>query len=140
MDSIRAIDPGAKIIMMGDLNDDPTSKSIKNVMKPKAEVADVVDGDYFNPMAKSFNKGIGTLGYNDSWNLFDQMILTSGLIDVKKEYKTFSYYNMSIFNKPYLISADGRFKNYPFRTYSYGEYIGGYSDHFPVYVILLREK
>ena len=140
MDSIRKSEPGAKIIMMGDLNDDPVSKSIKNVMKPKADVADVADGDLYNPMTKLYNKGIGTLGYNEAWNLFDQMILTSGLVDVSKTYKTFSYYNVTIFNKPFLISADGRFKNYPFRTYSYGEYIGGYSDHFPVYVTLLREK
>jgi exonuclease III len=140
MDSIRKAEPGAKIIMMGDLNDDPTSKSIKNVLSPRAATEDVMDGDLYNPMTKLYKKGIGTLGYREAWNLFDQMILTSGLVDITKEYKTFGYYNVTIFNKPYLISTDGRFKNYPYRTYSYGEYIGGYSDHFPVYVTLLREK
>ncbi len=140
MDSIRKAEPGAKIIMMGDLNDDPVSKSIKKVMMPKASISDVKDGDLYNPMTKLYNKGIGTLGYKEAWNLFDQMILSSGLVDINKEYKTFGYYNVTIFNKPFLISTDGRFKNYPYRTYSYGEYIGGYSDHFPVYVTLLREK
>lgn len=140
MDSIRKEEPNAKIIMMGDLNDDPTSKSIKNVMKPKAKTSDVIDGDLYNPMTKLYKKGIGTLGYKEAWNLFDQVIFTSELVDIKKEYDTFGYYNVTIFNKPYLISTDGRFKNYPFRTYSYGEYIGGYSDHFPVYITLLREK
>ncbi len=140
MDSLRKEDPNAKVIMMGDLNDDPISNSIKKVLKPQSEVAEVVQGDLYNPMTKLYNKGIGTLGYNESWNLFDQMILTSGFVDAKKEYNSFAYYNVTVFNKPYLISQDGRFKNYPFRTYSYGEYIGGYSDHLPVYVTLLREK
>lgn len=140
MDSLRVENPNAKVIMMGDLNDDPVSNSVKKVLAPKASVAEVVEGDLYNPMTKLYNKGIGTLGYNESWNLFDQIIMTSGFVDVKKEYKTFAYYNVTVFNKPYLISQDGRFKNYPFRTYSYGEYIGGYSDHLPVYVTLLREK
>lgn len=140
MDSIKKAEPNAKIIMMGDLNDDPVSKSIKKVMAPKAKTNEVEEGDLFNPMTALYNKGIGTLGYNEAWNLFDQMIMTSGLVDKEKSYKTLSYYNVTVFNKPFLIAQEGKFKNYPLRTYSYGEYIHGYSDHFPVYVFLLREK
>lgn len=140
MDSIRKSEPNAKIIMMGDLNDDPVSKSIKNVMKPQADTQSVLEGDLYNPMTLLFKKGIGTLGYNEAWNLFDQMIMTGALVDKSKEYETFGYYGVTVFNKPFLIAQDGKFKNYPKRTYSYGEYIAGYSDHFPVYVTLLREK
>lgn len=140
MDSIRKAEPGAKIIMMGDLNDDPTSKSIKKVMMPKSTTAEVVEGDLFNPMTVPYNKGVGTLAYNDALNLFDQMILTSGLVDNAKEYEDFGYYNVTIFNKEFLTEKEGKYKNYPKRTYSFGEYIHGYSDHFPVYVVLLREK
>ncbi|MDX1543348.1 MAG: endonuclease/exonuclease/phosphatase family protein, partial [Christiangramia sp.] len=43
-----------------------------------------------------------------------------------------------IFNKPYLITQNGQFKGYPFRTYGYSGYEGGYSDHFPVYIYLIR--
>lgn len=140
MDSIRKAEPGAKIVMMGDLNDDPVSKSIKKVMKPMAQVQDVESGDLFNPMTALYTKGIGTLGYNEAWNLFDQMILTSGLIDKEKTYDDFGYYSVKIFNEPFLIAQEGQYKNYPHRTYSYGQYIAGYSDHFPVYITLLRAK
>lgn len=140
MDSIRKAEPDAKIIMMGDLNDDPVSKSIKKVMKPQAKAQDTEPSDLFNPMAALYSKGIGTLGYNEAWNLFDQMILTGPYIDLDKSYETFGYYSVKIFNEPFLIAQEGQFKNYPKRTYSYGQYIAGYSDHFPVYVTLLRAK
>lgn len=140
MDSIMKAEPGAKIIMMGDLNDDPVSKSIKKVMKPMSKTEDVMDGDLYNPMAIPYSKGIGTLGYNEAWNLFDQMILSSGLVDKDKAYDDFGYYSVKIFNEPFLIAQEGQYKNYPHRTYSYGQYISGYSDHFPVYVTLLRAK
>lgn len=140
MDSIRKAEPDAKIIMMGDLNDDPVSKSVKKVMKPQAKAQDVEQEDLFNPMAELYTKGIGTLGYNEAWNLFDQMILTGPYIDNEKKFEDFGYYSVKIFNEPFLIAQEGQFKNYPKRTYSYGQYIAGYSDHFPVYVTLLREK
>ena len=139
MDSIQKAEPGAKVIMMGDLNDDPTSKSVKKVMKPKAAQQDVVDGDLFNPMASLYRKGIGTLGYRGVWNLFDQMIVTSGLVDKTLTYSELSYYSVKIFNKEYLTNSDGGFEGYPFRTYGGPNYLGGYSDHFPVYLFLRRD-
>ncbi|MCB9189838.1 MAG: endonuclease/exonuclease/phosphatase family protein [Flavobacteriales bacterium] len=140
MDSIRVAEPDAKIIMMGDLNDDPVSKSVKKVMKPMAKPQEVESTGLFNPMADLYTKGIGSLGYNDGWNLFDQMILSSGLIDKDKTYNDFGYYSVKVFNEPFLIAQEGQYKNYPHRTYSRSEYIHGYSDHFPVYVTLLRAK
>lgn len=140
MDSIRAAEPNAKIIMMGDLNDDPVSKSIKKVMKPAAKTQETEASGLYNPMADLYTKGIGTLGYNEAWNLFDQMILTGSFVDTEKKYETFGYFGVKIFNEPFLIAQEGQFKNYPKRTYSYGEYIHGYSDHFPVYITLLRAK
>ncbi len=140
MDSIRTAEPDAKIIMMGDLNDDPVSKSIKKVMKPKASPAEVSSSDLFNPTADLYKSGNGTLGYNDAWNLFDQMILTGSFIDLDKSFDDMGYYAFRIFNEAFLIQQEGQYKGYPHRTYSYGQYIAGYSDHFPVYVTLLRAK
>lgn len=140
MDSIRKAEPDAKIIMMGDLNDDPVNKSIKKVMQPEANTQDVEATDLYNPMTNLYTKGIGTLAYKEAWNLFDQMIMTGALVDQDKTYEDFGYYSVKVFNEPFLIAQEGKFKNYPKRTYSYGEYIAGYSDHFPVYVMLLRAK
>lgn len=140
MDSIRTAEPDAKIIMMGDLNDDPVSKSIKKVMKPQSDAQFVEKTDLFNPTANLYKSGNGTLGYNDAWNLFDQMIITGPFIDLEKSYDDFGYYSFKIFNEAFLTEQEGQYKGYPHRTYSYGQYIAGYSDHFPVYITLLRAK
>jgi hypothetical protein len=51
----------------------------------------------------------------------------------------FKFFTTRVFNKPFLQQADGRFKGYPFRTYSGGVYTNGYSDHFPVFTVIVRE-
>ncbi|MCB0519393.1 MAG: endonuclease/exonuclease/phosphatase family protein [Saprospiraceae bacterium] len=136
-DSLEQLDPNAKVIVMGDLNDDPNSPSVKKVMASKGKEKDVRPGDFFNPMYEYFKKGIGTTAYRDAWSLFDQIILSSGLMDKKQP--GYHYYKAHVFNQPYLIQRTGQFKGYPFRTFDFDNYIGGYSDHFPVYVFLVKE-
>jgi hypothetical protein len=126
--------------MRGDLIVDPVRASVKKVMLPVTVISKVTEGDLFNPMMALYKKGIGTLGYRSAWNLFDQMIMTSALIDNSNEFKTLSYYNAKIFNKDFLINDEGNFKGYPYRTYGGPNYLGGYSDHFPVYLFLVRAK
>lgn len=137
-DSIFAIEPHAKIIIMGDLNDDPTNESVKKHIRTVAKTHEVREDLFFNPMEDLYKKGIGTLAWRDSWSLFDQIILSYSL--TKCHYETFCYYGAKVFNKPYVRQEEGNFKGYPFRTFAGGAYTGGYSDHFAVYVILLREK
>jgi hypothetical protein len=138
IDSINAIDPESKIIGMGDLNDDPISDSLKKVLKTKGKRHNLVASDLFNPMEKLFKIGAGTLAYRDRWNLFDQIFLTGNLVDPNtQEYR---FWKAGIFKPPYLITRSGPYRGYPYRTYSAGTYTGGYSDHFPVYVYLIKEK
>ena len=138
IDSLFALDPNAKIIYMGDLNDDPINNSVKNVLKSGSNEADTVGTTLFNPMHDLHKKGIGSLAYRDAWNLFDQTILSPNWM--KKDYSSFCYYGAKVYNKPYLASPEGQYKGYPFRTYSGGAFTGGFSDHFPVYVVLVKEK
>lgn len=135
MDSITAIEPNAKIMMMGDLNDDPSSVSVKKTFKPKSDPTLVNDQDYFNPMFKLNKQGIGTLAWRDNWNLFDQMVMTSAFV---KDETGFKYFKTYVFNENYLRQQDGNFKGYPFRSYVGPNYQGGYSDHFPVFTIFTR--
>jgi hypothetical protein len=137
-DSVTKLDPKNKVIIMGDLNDDPTSESIKKGIKTYGDLSDQKEGFYFNPMEPLFKKGIGTLAWQDSWNLFDQTLLNKALLP--NGFKTFEFYKAFVFNKPYVKSDFGNFKGYTFRTYSGAEYTGGYSDHFAVYILLLKEK
>jgi len=136
IDSLQSNDPYAKIITMGDLNDDPTSPSVKKVMKATGDKDNVQDKELYNPMEPMFKKGIGTLAYRDSWNLFDQIIMTAPLLE--KDFSSYRFYKAGIYNKNYLSNPKGRYKGYPYRSFANG-YTGGYSDHFPVYVFLIKE-
>lgn len=139
-DEIRAENPNAKILSMGDFNDDPVSPSIKQVLNTEGKKDKVKEGDIFNPMESMFKKGMGTLGYRDSWNLFDQILVTGTLVEKNKNFDTYKVFKTEIFSAPYLITPEGQYKGYPFRMYG-GDtfYAKGYSDHFPVYTVLLRE-
>ncbi len=125
-------------MLMGDLNDDPISASIKKGLNTVKEKSKISNGQMYDCMLPLFNEGIGTLAYADSWNLFDQMIVTPEF--VRYDFKSLRCYSAKIFNKSFLREDYGNFKGYPKRTYAGGIYNGGYSDHFPVYILLLRES
>ncbi|HSP12280.1 MAG TPA: hypothetical protein VLO29_07115 [Salegentibacter sp.] len=137
IDSLFQLDPYSKIISMGDFNDDPTNRSLKEVLDTKANPEKTEIRELYNPMEKMLKQGLGTLAYRDGWNLFDQIILTGGFL--QKDYSKYQFYKAGIFNKNYLHTPDGQYKGYPFRSYGYGGYVGGYSDHFPVYIYLIKE-
>lgn len=137
MDSLFSEDPYAKIITMGDLNDDPISPSVKDVLKTKSKREDMKLKELYNPMEDMYKKGMGTLAYRDAWNLFDQIIMSTEL--TKKDYSSYRFYKAEIFNKNYLATPRGQYKGYPFRSFANG-FTGGYSDHFPVYIYLIKEK
>lgn len=138
VDSLLAIDPNAKVIVMGDLNDDPIDKSVKKVLNTVDTPDKIRPGKMFNPMERLFRQGIGSLAYRDSWNLFDQLILTPALVGTDRD--TYKFYRAGVFNQPWMLQKEGAFKGYPWRSFAGGSYLGGYSDHFPVYLFLLREE
>ncbi|CAL2058120.1 Endonuclease [Tenacibaculum sp. 190524A05c] len=142
IEKIREEDKNAKVMIMGDFNDDPMNKSFKDVLKTKAEKSEVRKGDIYNPYEQMFEKGLNTTAYRDNLSLFDQILFTSSLLN-KKNSKDFSSYKMfksGIFNKRFMVQNKGRYKGYPFRSFSNGQYTGGYSDHYPVYIYLIKEK
>ncbi|MBT8265747.1 MAG: endonuclease/exonuclease/phosphatase family protein [Bacteroidia bacterium] len=137
IDSLQAIDPYAKIFTMGDLNDDPTNASVKDILNAKSDRDEVVLKGIYNPMENLAKKGIGSNAYRDSWSLFDQIMFTQPLLE--KDYSSFRFYKAGIFNKNYLTNKKGRWKGYPLRSFADGGFTNGFSDHFPVYVTLIKE-
>ena len=137
IDSIRSIHQNPKIMTMGDFNDDPKNESIKKILSAKKDRENVKDDELYNPYERMHSKGVGTLAYRDNWNLFDQIILSGTFLD--QSYKDFSFYKSLIYNKKYLFNQSGRFKGYPFRSFGGGSYLDGFSDHLPVYVLLIKE-
>ncbi|PAM92332.1 endonuclease [Flavobacterium sp. IR1] len=134
IDSLQRINPNSKIITMGDFNDGPYNKSIKTALGAKAKKADVTEFGIFNPFEAMFYKGMGTLAFRDSWDIFDQIIITEPFI--RPDFSSFKFWKAGIFNKPYLIQTAGKYKGYPLR-HTINEV--GFSDHFPVYLYLIRE-
>ena len=101
IDSLQAIDPYAKIFSMGDLNDDPTNQSLKDILKAEKDKEDVQLKGIYNPMEGFFRKGLGSNAYRDAWSLFDQIIITKPLLET--DYSSFRFYKAGIFNKLYFI-------------------------------------
>ena len=137
IDSLQIIDPYAKIIMMGDLNDDPINASVKEVLQAKAEKEQVEFKEIYNPYENFYKSGLGTNAWRDAWSLFDQIMMTQPLLE--KDYSSFRFYKAFIYNKQYLTTKRGRWKGYPFRSFADGGFTGGFSDHFPVYIYLIKE-
>ena len=134
IDSLYKINPNAKIITMGDLNDGPYNKSVKRELGAKASKDEVKQFGIYNPMEKMSQDGIGTLAYRDSWDLFDQMMLSEPF--VRKDFSTWTFWKAGVYNKPFLIQKEGPWKGYPLRN-SNG--VPGFSDHFPVYLYIAKE-
>lgn len=136
IDSLGIEHPGMPLIVMGDFNDNPTNKSIKQVLQGREVMDSLGTYQLFNPMEKLFAKGYGTIGYRDRWSLFDQILLnTYASNNAAKRYR---FWKAGIYMPSYLVQTSGRFKGYPKSTYVAGKYKGGYSDHFPVYIYLVR--
>jgi len=137
-DSISKEDSLTKIVIMGDLNDDPVNESVKKHIGTFSDLKKPKEGLFFNPMEKLYKEGTGTLAWQDSWNLFDQIILNKPWFP--NDFSSWQYYQVRIFNKEFLKTDFGNFKGYPFRTYSGGTYTEGYSDHFASYIIIAKER
>ena len=134
IDSLQQINPNAKVITMGDLNDGPYNRSLKVALGAKSKKAEVPELGTFNPFEEMAKRGMGTTAFRDSWDIFDQIIITESLI--KPDFTSYKFWKAGIFNKPYLIQNSGQYKGYPLR-HSFSEV--GFSDHFPVYIYLIKE-
>lgn len=139
-DSLMNAEPESKVIIMGDLNDDPDNKSIKNNLGAKRKSSEIkLPTDLYNPWWDILrSKGLGTLKYRGKWNLFDQIIVSGNLVG--KERSTLKYYKPEIFSRSYLMQQEGKYKGSPKRTHASGVWLNGYSDHLPVIIYLIKEQ
>lgn len=136
IDSLMAMNPDTKVLLMGDLNDDPTSPSVVKVLGAKGDRKNVKPGGLYNPWAAFLAKGIGTLAYNDAWNLFDQIMLSGGWLNAQDGH--WRYYKAEIFSRDFLKENFGRYRGYPHRSFEGSNWLNGYSDHFPVIVYIVK--
>lgn len=140
-DSLIKADPNVKVLVMGDMNDDPMDRSMAVELRGKRDIRDVGDGDMYNPWWNVLAGGTGTLMYNGAWNLFDQILLSPSLLNRggTKDYSSLKYVKHQIFRRDYLFQQEGKYKGNPKRTHAGGSWLNGYSDHLPVVVYLAKE-
>ena len=133
--------PGIKIVAMGDMNDNPTDDSMAVYMHGREKVEDVGPEDFFSPFVSMLKAGYSSLYYRGENNIYDIIVVNEALLNapkgtlkiqpiVKKKYYA------RIFNPPFMVQQEGQYAGQPLRTFSNGAFVGGYSDHFPTYIVV----
>lgn len=138
-DSLLKYEPAAKVVIMGDMNDDPGDKSMTEALGCVSKQKDAKrPTDLYNPWYDMLYKvGQGTLLYDGKWNLFDQIVMSGNFIG--NDRSTLKFYRNEVFVRDYLFQQEGRYKGSPRRTHAGGVWLNGYSDHLPTYVYLVKE-
>jgi hypothetical protein len=138
VDSILHVNPQAKILIAGDLNDNPTDASVAENLNAKLPVLPYVEKTLYNLSAMQFSEGKGTLYYK-SWDMFDQIIVSTALLNAENGLKTTSS-DQIIFKKEWLLYQPKEGEARPSRTASGNNYFGGFSDHLPVLLQMEFQK
>ena len=135
--------PGIKCIVMGDMNDDPVDESLAVYLRGRETIDEMRPADYFSPFLSMLKDGYGTLSYRGVWNIFDCILVNYDLANAPEGSfhivpATKRKYYGRVFEKPFMTQQSGNYKGTPLRTFSGGEFIGGYSDHYPTYIIIKK--
>lgn len=133
IDEILCENTAAKIMVMGDFNDTPTADNIRLELDTRPTKDEVKKRELYNPMVSLMSYKRGSLIHRKQWMLFDQILLSNGFLTKNSEIK---YLKTDIFDAMFLTTNDDKQGGYPLRTFVGSKYLGGYSDHFPVFTIL----
>jgi len=131
VDSIQKYNANAKVLIMGDMNDEPTNKSILETLKATGNKENVAKGELYNLMFDKKQNGEGTYLFKGSWNMLDNVIISQSMLNSKKHLSC-TYTSASIFKEDWILFTNNKGEKSPSRTYGGSNYYGGYSDHLPV--------
>ena len=139
---LEAAYPGIKIVVMGDMNDNPTDDSMTKFIGAKEKQEEVGEYEFFSPFISMFKAGYGSLAYQGAWNIFDIILVNKALFKNKggltiQKINKKGYY-ARIYNAAFITNQKGPYKNTPFRTFAGGTFMNGYSDHYPTYIVLAK--
>jgi endonuclease/exonuclease/phosphatase family metal-dependent hydrolase len=138
VDAILRADSAANIIIMGDLNDEPSNASVAETLKALPNKQLPASNELVNLMYDELERGEGSYSYRGEWDMIDNLIVSGHLITKKKGLKT-TIDNGFVFHQPFMEFVNDKGQMSPNRTYG-RSYFGGVSDHFPVYLMLKRHK
>lgn len=140
-DSLLRLNSRAFILITGDFNDEPTDESLIRCLGAKTDTTGAKSYYLYNLSALlPLNGKIrGTHKYEGKWAMLDQVIVSGSLLQKGKHIFTDAS-KLSAFTPDFLLEKDDRWMGYkPFRTYNGMQYKGGYSDHLPVIIKLVRK-
>ncbi|MEN8121489.1 MAG: hypothetical protein ABFS35_14145 [Bacteroidota bacterium] len=138
IDSILKDNRKAKIVILGDFNDEPTNKSLYEVLNATNDLRSGNYRELYNLMFDKSLNGMGTYNYRGNWNMLDNIIVSKSLLVNKKAYIVSSD-GGQIFRKRWMMYDNVKTgQMIPSKTYGGPNYYGGISDHLPVYVILKK--
>ena len=132
------------IVVMGDMNDDPKDESMAYYLHGRETLEEVGEDDFFSPYLSMLKAGYGSLCYQGVWCIYDLELVNYNLafapegglrIQPVTKNQGKEYYGV-IFKRPFMTTQKGTYKGYPFRTFSNGAFVGGYSDHYPTYIVI----
>ena len=131
------------IVVMGDMNDNPEDVCMTDYLRGRETIEEMKDGELFSPFLRMHKDGFGTEEYHGEWNIFDCIFVNGALTDTDAQgslhiLKSDATHYGYVFNPPFLTQQEGRYAGTPFRTFSGGQFINGYSDHYPTYIIISK--
>lgn len=132
-DSIMQQNPDALIIMAGDLNDNPTDKSVFDFLAAHKPEKSVKTGELYNLAISKYEKGEGSIYYK-GWSMFDQFIVSSELLNTDNKIHLKSN-SQNVVKYDWMLFTPKNGEARPNRTAA-KNYYGGFSDHLPVMIYL----
>ena len=135
--------PGINVVVMGDMNDNPEDVCMTDYLLGRETIEEMTGGDLFSPFLRMHKDGFGTEEYHGEWNIFDCIFVNGALTDTDAQgslhiLRSDALHYGYVFNPPFLIQQEGRYAGTPFRTFSGGQFIEGYSDHYPTYIVISK--
>ena len=144
-DDIQAVEaqhPGIKVVVMGDMNDNPEDECMAVWLRGRETIEEMQEGDLFSPFLRMHKDGFGSEEYHGEWNIFD-CIFVNGALAAPQDgslriCKSDAFHYGYIFDAPFLVQQEGRYAGTPKRTLSGGQFLDGYSDHYPTYIVISK--
>lgn len=132
VDSLKSLNPKSKILVMGDFNDYPFNKSIRNHLLAVHPDSLNQEQELINLAYPLSTEGLGTYFYKGEWGMLDQVMVSRALYPQTKGGE------MHIFNPDFITHERRDGEKVPSRSYLGNKYAGGYSDHFPIFIELKK--
>jgi predicted extracellular nuclease len=138
IEEILTQNPNAEILVMGDLNEDPTDVNVLGILNStlSIEMAKYPSHNLYNLMVSQLGKEkTGTYVYRGKDLFYDQILVSPGLLDSVG--LAVASISAEIHDLPKYRQQEGKYTHYPFRFWAGNRLLGGYSDHLAVYTKII---